>query len=48
VFIISYHITNSDYKFKKDTILPQADDWGFRTPRRSLYQSIPHLVSSRA
>jgi hypothetical protein len=31
----------------KDTILPQADDRGFRTPRRSLHQSTPHLLSSR-
>jgi hypothetical protein len=32
----------------KDTILPQADDWGFRTPRTGLHQSTPHLLSSRA
>jgi hypothetical protein len=32
----------------KDTILPQADDWGFHTPRRSLHQSTPHLLSSRS
>jgi hypothetical protein len=32
----------------KDTILPQADDRGSRTPRRSLHQSTPHLLSSRA
>jgi hypothetical protein len=32
----------------KATILPQADDRGFRTPRRSLHQSTPHLLSSIA
>jgi hypothetical protein len=32
----------------KDTILPQADDRGFRTPRRSLHQSTPFLLSSTA
>jgi hypothetical protein len=31
-----------------DTILPQAVDWGFCTPRRGLHQSTPHLLSSRA
>jgi hypothetical protein len=31
-----------------DTILPQEVDWGFRTPRRGLHQSTPHLLSSRA
>jgi hypothetical protein len=31
-----------------NTILPQADDWGFHTPRRSLRQSTSHLLSSRA
>jgi hypothetical protein len=31
-----------------DTILPQADDRGFRMPRRSLHQRTPHLLSSRA
>jgi hypothetical protein len=33
---------------RKDTILPQADDRGFHMPRRSLHQSSPHLLSSRA
>jgi hypothetical protein len=33
---------------RKDTILPQADDQGFHTPRRSLHQSTPHLLSSRS
>jgi hypothetical protein len=28
-------------------ILPQAVDWGFRTPRRSLHQRTPHHLSSR-
>jgi hypothetical protein len=32
---------------EKGTILPQADDWGFRMPRRSLHQSTPYLLSSR-
>jgi hypothetical protein len=32
----------------KDTILPHADDRGFHTPRRSLHQSTPHLLSSRS
>jgi hypothetical protein len=31
-----------------DTMLPQADDRGFRTPRRSLHQRTPHLLSNRA
>jgi hypothetical protein len=31
-----------------DTILPQVDDRGFRTPIRGLHQSTPHLLSSRA
>jgi hypothetical protein len=31
-----------------NTILPQADDRGFRTPRRSLHQCTPHLLSNRA
>jgi hypothetical protein len=31
-----------------DTILPQADDRGFHTPRRSLHQRTPHLLSNRA
>jgi hypothetical protein len=31
-----------------DPILPQAVDQGFRTPRRSLHQRTPHLLSSRA
>jgi hypothetical protein len=30
------------------TFLPQADDRGFCMPRRSLHQSTPHLLSSRA
>jgi hypothetical protein len=32
----------------KNTILSQADDRGFCTPRRSFHQSTPHLLSSRA
>jgi hypothetical protein len=31
----------------KDTILPQTDNQGFRSPRRSLHQSTPHLLSHR-
>jgi hypothetical protein len=31
-----------------DPILPQVVDRGFRTPRRSLHQRTPHLLSSRA
>jgi hypothetical protein len=31
-----------------DTTLPHVDDRGFRTPRRSLHQHTPHLLSSRA
>jgi hypothetical protein len=31
-----------------DPILPQAVDLGFHTPRRSLHQCTPHLLSSRA
>jgi hypothetical protein len=31
-----------------DTILPQADDRGFRTPRRGLHHRTPHLLSGRA
>jgi hypothetical protein len=31
-----------------DPLLPQADDRGFHTPRRSLHQHTPHLLSSRA
>jgi hypothetical protein len=30
-----------------DPILPQAVDRGFRTPRRSLHQHTPHLLSSK-
>jgi hypothetical protein len=30
-----------------DTILPQAVDRGFRTPRRNLHQRTPHLLSTR-
>jgi hypothetical protein len=33
---------------RMDTILPQADDRRFRTLRRGLHQSTPHLLSSRA
>jgi hypothetical protein len=33
---------------RMDTILPQADDWGFHMPRRALHQRTPHLLSSRA
>jgi hypothetical protein len=32
----------------KDTILPQANDWGVRTPRRGLHQRTPCLLNNRA
>jgi hypothetical protein len=54
VFITSYLIYKNLLQVQKglssgkDTILPQADDRGFRSPRGSLHQSTPHLLSSRA
>jgi hypothetical protein len=50
-YIVSYY--NNLLQFQKglnsgmDPILPQAVDWGFRTPRRNLHQHTPHLLSSR-
>jgi hypothetical protein len=50
-YIVSYyknllHVQNG-LNNGKDPILPQAVDWGFRTPRRTLHQQTPHLLSSR-
>jgi hypothetical protein len=51
-YIVSYYNTllqvQKGLNSGKDTILPQADDRGFHTPRRNLHQSTPHLLSSRA
>jgi hypothetical protein len=47
-YIVSYYKSRNDLSSAKDTILPQADDRGIRTPRRSVHQSTPHLLSSRA
>jgi hypothetical protein len=51
-YIVSYYKNllqvQKGLSSRKDTILPQADDQGFHTNRRSLHQSTPHLLSSRA
>jgi hypothetical protein len=51
-YIVSYYKNllqvQKGLSSEKDTILPQPDDRGFRSPRRSLHQSTPHLLSSRA
>jgi hypothetical protein len=51
-YIVSYYKNllqvQKELNSRMDTILPQADDRGFRTPRRSLHQRTHHLLSSRA
>jgi hypothetical protein len=51
-YIISYYKNllqvQKELNSRMDTILPQANDRGFHTPRRGLHQSTPHLLSSRA
>jgi hypothetical protein len=50
-YIVSYYKNllqvQNRLSSEKDTILTQADDWEFHTPRRSLHQNTPHLLSSR-
>jgi hypothetical protein len=51
-YIVSYYRNllqvQKGLNSRMDPILPQAVDRGFRTPRRSLHQHTPHLLSNRA
>jgi hypothetical protein len=50
-YIVSYYKNSlhvqKGLNSEMDPILPQTVDRGFRTPRRTLHQHTPHLLSSR-